>query len=525
MDKIPNVFIEQAAVDTIRRNSRKHQNVETGGLILGYTCDHTTCRSIFITKTSGPGKNAQHAIDSFQPDMDYYKKFLRRNAQVDYLGEWHTHPRGVEMWSAYDYEQARNILQHEDRQEMLCVIYLQQQDELKFFYMHRDLPSFLPLSYTILPTVDRKKAKLQDIYIEESYLRSLLRKSNKMTIAADYYEEDGVLHVFSQPNKGNARVLLCHKNKQHLHLRNASQVILIVDDSEKELTVRSYYFHNDQFLEINTHIVSTTRDQFARNNALIETNILRKSHVVIIGLGSVGSVSALELARAGVGKLTLIDPDTVAITNLARHVCDLSELGIAKVKAVKRRIKKIVPRTKVHAHNINSNTNPDKTLQLCRGADVILVATDTENSRRLANWIAYELNIAAIFAGVLERATGGRVWRIVPNVTCCYECHCAQLDVHPKKQVAYSKATNIRDLEVQPGLGNDIAFISHLSVRYVIESLKEPGSKSLQEVPCNAVFWFNRASTKWQNESLSIFHVKDIAKNPKCCVCGGQNVE
>lgn len=62
---------------------------------------------------------------------------------------------------------------------------------------------------------------------------------------------------------------------------------------------------------------------------------LKKAHVLVIGLGGVGSFAAEFLARAGVGNLTLVDGDTVDITNVNRQLPALhSTVGKDKVAVV-----------------------------------------------------------------------------------------------------------------------------------------------------------------------------------------------
>src|SRR3989441_9472367 len=80
---------------------------------------------------------------------------------------------------------------------------------------------------------------------------------------------------------------------------------------------------------------------FSRNPK--EREMLKKKHLVIVGVGSVGSAIALMAARAGVGKFTLIDNDDVDPANLGRHMCDLSHLLRSKVFAVTELIGEINP--------------------------------------------------------------------------------------------------------------------------------------------------------------------------------------
>ena len=62
---------------------------------------------------------------------------------------------------------------------------------------------------------------------------------------------------------------------------------------------------------------------------------LRRSHVAVFGLGGVGSYAAECLARSGVGTLTLVDQDTVSVSNINRQLCALtSTVGQYKAEVV-----------------------------------------------------------------------------------------------------------------------------------------------------------------------------------------------
>jgi tRNA A37 threonylcarbamoyladenosine dehydratase len=76
---------------------------------------------------------------------------------------------------------------------------------------------------------------------------------------------------------------------------------------------------------------------------------LAESHVILFGLGGVGSYTAECLARAGVGELTIVDNDTVGLTNLNRQLEALhSTLGQNKTDAVAARLLDINPALKLH---------------------------------------------------------------------------------------------------------------------------------------------------------------------------------
>ena len=93
-------------------------------------------------------------------------------------------------------------------------------------------------------------------------------------------------------------------------------------------------------------------ERFLRNEMLWGVNAqnrLAEAHVIIFGLGGVGSYAAECLARSGIGELTLVDSDTVALSNLNRQLEALtSTVGLPKAEAVSRRIADINPHAVVH---------------------------------------------------------------------------------------------------------------------------------------------------------------------------------
>lgn len=79
---------------------------------------------------------------------------------------------------------------------------------------------------------------------------------------------------------------------------------------------------------------------------------LKNSHVAVFGVGGVGSYTAEALARAGIGHITLVDNDTVNITNINRQLIALhSTIGMQKTEAAKARILDINPECHVTALN------------------------------------------------------------------------------------------------------------------------------------------------------------------------------
>lgn len=77
---------------------------------------------------------------------------------------------------------------------------------------------------------------------------------------------------------------------------------------------------------------------------------IRQAHVLVVGIGGVGSWAVEALARSGVGRLTMIDLDHVSESNINRQIHALeSTVGQAKVEAMRDRIAQINPECRVHA--------------------------------------------------------------------------------------------------------------------------------------------------------------------------------
>ncbi len=99
---------------------------------------------------------------------------------------------------------------------------------------------------------------------------------------------------------------------------------------------------------------------------------LRAAHVVVIGVGGVGSWAAEALARSGVGRLTLIDLDHVAESNVNRQVLALeSTLGAAKVTVMAARIADIAPQCRVEC--IDNFVSPDNVAELVPGPPALVL--------------------------------------------------------------------------------------------------------------------------------------------------------
>lgn len=104
---------------------------------------------------------------------------------------------------------------------------------------------------------------------------------------------------------------------------------------------------------------------------------LRDKHVVLVGVGSLGSQVAYLLARAGVGLLTLIDPDTLEAANLGRHVLGFDDLGRSKAHALRDRLMHDVPTVQVAAFAKHVQAGGRDVAAAILESDLVIVTTAT----------------------------------------------------------------------------------------------------------------------------------------------------
>lgn len=121
-------------------------------------------------------------------------------------------------------------------------------------------------------------------------------------------------------------------------------------------------------------------EQFFRTAMLLGENAmerLKNAHVAVFGIGGVGGYVVEALARAGIGHLTLIDSDTVSLSNLNRQLLAThSTLGMPKVEAAKARILDINPEAQVETYPIFYTPETAHLLDFSR-FDYIVDAIDT----------------------------------------------------------------------------------------------------------------------------------------------------
>ena len=123
---------------------------------------------------------------------------------------------------------------------------------------------------------------------------------------------------------------------------------------------------------------------------------LENAHVAVFGVGGVGAAVVEALARSGVGELTLVDSDTVSLSNINRQLIATHDwVGKPKVEAAKARIASINPQCRVHALELFYTKEAPDAVDLS-GCDYIVDAIDTVSAKIALILRAQELGVPII---------------------------------------------------------------------------------------------------------------------------------
>ena len=148
---------------------------------------------------------------------------------------------------------------------------------------------------------------------------------------------------------------------------------------------------------------------------------LLDAHVTIIGCGALGSFQAGALARAGVGRLRIVDRDYVELSNLQRQWLyeeSDAEQALPKAVAAARALARI--NSTIVAEPVVADLEPANAEELFEGTDLILDGTDNFETRYLINDYAVQTAIPWIYGAAV--GSYGLAMAIIPGVTACLKC-------------------------------------------------------------------------------------------------------
>lgn len=236
------------------------------------------------------------------------------------------------------------------------------------------------------------------------------------------------------------------------------------------------FFFNGK--KIKTESYGLYQSIFSRNKGILETDVMKQKRVIILGCGSVGSLVAMELARAGVEHFILVDSDVLEYHNICRHQCGIEDVGDLKVNALTRKLKNINPKVDVQSFGGIVQNMPKEMLdKFCIPNETIFVGcADNRMADVYTNRISIYYTAAFISIGFWERAYAGEIFYHIPNRNMpCYECALGDGGELSGRVEAnhhiYSNQENVEGIKFEPGISVDINFITSIGIKLIIDIL------------------------------------------------------
>jgi adenylyltransferase/sulfurtransferase len=223
---------------------------------------------------------------------------------------------------------------------------------------------------------------------------------------------------------------------------------------------------------------------------------ISKAKVLLFGAGGLGSPIAMYLVASGVGELTIVDPDTVDLTNLQRQILHgTSDVGEAKVNSAKNTLANINAQTMVRT--IKSILAGEQLEDEIKRAHVVVDATDNFKSRFAINAACVKFKTALVTGAAIRFEGQVSVFDMQEN-SACYQCLFPDLGEGENELEESCSETGI--------LGSVTGLIGSIQATEVIKLLLNIG-QSLS----NRLLLVDALSMEW--------HSVKIKKDPKCAAC------
>jgi len=247
---------------------------------------------------------------------------------------------------------------------------------------------------------------------------------------------------------------------------------------------------DDELLRYSRHILLPEIDVSGQEKLLA-------AHVAIIGIGGLGSPVALYLASSGIGKLSLIDFDSVDLSNLQRQIIhDTDHLGTTKVSSAQGKLAALNPGTSVQVYA--EKLSDLEISALIKEVDAVVDCTDNFATRLTINQACVQHQVPLISGAAIRME--GQLMVYDPSIANapCYAClyqNTAELDL------------NCATTGVAAPLVGIIGSMQAMETLKILVGFGEPATGSL--------LIFDAANTQWQRFR--------VTRRADCPACGDEN--
>jgi molybdopterin/thiamine biosynthesis adenylyltransferase len=216
---------------------------------------------------------------------------------------------------------------------------------------------------------------------------------------------------------------------------------------------------------------------------------LKRSRVLVVGVGGLGSAATLYLASAGVGLLKIVDDGYVELSNLNRQILyNTGDLGRRKVDVAAERLKELNPEVEVKV--VREKLTEENVKEMLSEADLAVDCLDNFRTRFILNDACVELGKPLIHGAIY--GAEGRLMTIIPGKGPCLRC------LIPREPTEHDKIPVLGPL---PGI---VGALEALEAIKVLTGLSEPTVGKLIVI---------------DGMDLS-FYAIETRRNPSCPTCG-----
>ena len=209
--------------------------------------------------------------------------------------------------------------------------------------------------------------------------------------------------LFKDSEKSNrqvsARLILNQNDGKDICLSDMVEdvtILVTMEEKKPKISCWQINYQDGGLNEIDIELIDIEKNIYQRLGGLSISSKLERKKVVMIGLGSVGSTAAIQLAKSGIGEMTFVDPDIIKMHNVIRHLCGLNDIGRKKVDAVAEKIMNINPNIKINIIPKDCVEAYEQHEKAFKNTDALIVSTDTSDSRSFINYLSVDLHIPSI---------------------------------------------------------------------------------------------------------------------------------
>ena len=212
---------------------------------------------------------------------------------------------------------------------------------------------------------------------------------------------------------------------------------------------------------------------------------LTEKQVLVLGLGTLGGSIALELARAGVGALHLVDFDRVDVNNSVRHVLTTDFSGLPKTLALAAVCRRANPFGRMVEHQLRlgdaewtGDSSLERLIDLIPDVDLVVETTGSHQIHRLLGRLCFEGETPFVSCWLTDGYLGGHASRIIPGRTQCYLCFATSIarGELPLAEAAEDAAVTAQGCShpTSTGAGFNASELAAATSRLVVDTLLNP---------------------------------------------------